>query len=222
MTRSSRGFSLVELMVAMVVSLVVILGAGQLFISLSQTSQRIAELSDKQAAISFASNELMREVRRSNSPEDIYTLSDSSDGVGCTLYYREPGQTQSQPLLDGFSTGDDEMLCEDFDLFQEIGVSGLQRVRFYLVGQDQPFEFYVQSRQAAVGGVGDGQPKERLDETEDNKNEGGEEFVGGHEDESAHDEGGSQAADSSGDGECSSILSWVPILGWVVDRIVCP
>lgn len=66
MIKQSRGFSLVELMVAMVVSLVVILGAGQLFISLSQTSQRITLLSEKQAAVNFAVETLLRDIRRAD------------------------------------------------------------------------------------------------------------------------------------------------------------
>lgn len=70
MIRSSRGFSLVELMVAMVVSLVVILGAGQLFISFSQTSERITRLSEKQAAVNFAVETLLRDIRRAvNTPK---------------------------------------------------------------------------------------------------------------------------------------------------------
>lgn len=71
MTRSSRGFSLVELMVAMVVSLAVILGAGQLFISLSQTSQRITLLSEKQAAVNFAVETLLWDIRRAGDI-DVY------------------------------------------------------------------------------------------------------------------------------------------------------
>lgn len=62
--KRQNGFSLVELMVAMVVSLVVILGAGQLFISLSQTSERITRLSEKQAAVNFAVETLLRDIRR--------------------------------------------------------------------------------------------------------------------------------------------------------------
>jgi len=67
----SRGFSLVELMVAMVVSLVVILGAGQLFISLSQTSQRVNLLSEKQAAVNFAVETLLRDIRRADWDDDV-------------------------------------------------------------------------------------------------------------------------------------------------------
>ena len=64
--KRQNGFSLVELMVAMVVSLVVILGAGQLFISLSQTSERITRLSEKQAAVNFAVETLLRDIRRAD------------------------------------------------------------------------------------------------------------------------------------------------------------
>jgi len=87
MTRSSRGFSLVELMVAMVVSLVVILGAGQLFISLSQTSQRITLLSEKQAAVNFAVETLLRDIRRAEWGSDVV----GEDGEKLTLLVSNRG-----------------------------------------------------------------------------------------------------------------------------------
>lgn len=83
----SRGFSLIELMVAMVVSLVVILGAGQLFISLSQTSERIALLSEKQAAVNFAVETLLRDIRRAEWGSDVV----GEDGEKLTLRVRNRG-----------------------------------------------------------------------------------------------------------------------------------
>jgi len=83
----SRGFSLIELMVAMVVSLVVILGAGQLFISLSQTSQRITLLSEKQAAVNFAVETLLRDIRRAEWGSDVV----GEDGEKLTLRVRNRG-----------------------------------------------------------------------------------------------------------------------------------
>lgn len=68
--RRSGGFSLVELMVAMVIGLIIILGAGQLFLTVFQTSRQVETLSEKQAAVNFAVETLLRDIRRAD-PSDM-------------------------------------------------------------------------------------------------------------------------------------------------------
>lgn len=65
--KRNSGFSLVELMVAMVVGLVIILGAGQLFLTVFQTNRQVEMLSEKQAAVNFAVETLLRDIRRADS-----------------------------------------------------------------------------------------------------------------------------------------------------------
>lgn len=60
------GFTLVELMVALVIGLVIILGAGQLFLMGLQTFRQIELLSNKQAALTFATETLIRDIRRAD------------------------------------------------------------------------------------------------------------------------------------------------------------
>ncbi len=62
--KHSSGFSLVELMVAMVIGLIIILGAGQLFLTVFQTNRQVETLSEKQAAVNFAVETLLRDIRR--------------------------------------------------------------------------------------------------------------------------------------------------------------
>ncbi|WP_111413385.1 PilW family protein [Billgrantia lactosivorans] len=60
------GFTLIELMVALVIGLVIILGAGQLFLVGIQSFRQIELLGNKQAALTFATETLVRDIRRAN------------------------------------------------------------------------------------------------------------------------------------------------------------
>src|SRR5690554_845245 len=64
--RRSGGFSLIELMVAMVIGLIIILGAGQLFLTVFQTNRQVERLGEKQAAVNFAVESLLRDIRRAS------------------------------------------------------------------------------------------------------------------------------------------------------------
>ncbi|MGY6567333.1 MAG: PilW family protein [Halomonadaceae bacterium] len=65
-SRRQVGFTLVELMVALVIGLIIILGAGQLFLMGFQTFRQIELLSNKQAALTFATETLIRDIRRAS------------------------------------------------------------------------------------------------------------------------------------------------------------
>ncbi|WP_010626531.1 PilW family protein [Halomonas sp. KM-1] len=96
-SRRQAGFTLVELMVAMVIGLIIILGAGQLFLMGFQTFRQIELLSNKQAALTFATELLIRDIRRSDngavawndSSRTLTVEFDSPGGVdGCNLEQR--------------------------------------------------------------------------------------------------------------------------------------
>ncbi|UYG03196.1 prepilin-type N-terminal cleavage/methylation domain-containing protein [Halomonas sp. LR3S48] len=61
---SQTGFTLIELMVALVIGLIIILGAGQLFLMGFQTFRQIELMGNKQAALTFATETLIRDIRR--------------------------------------------------------------------------------------------------------------------------------------------------------------
>ncbi|WP_438584008.1 PilW family protein, partial [Billgrantia desiderata] len=65
-TYRQAGFTLIELMVALVIGLIIILGAGQLFLMGFQTFRQIELLSNKQAALTFATETLIRDIRRAS------------------------------------------------------------------------------------------------------------------------------------------------------------
>lgn len=61
-----QGFSLVELMIALVIGLIIVLGAGQLFLMGMQSFRQVELLGNKQAALTFAADTLIRDIRRGN------------------------------------------------------------------------------------------------------------------------------------------------------------
>src|SRR5690554_3056968 len=80
-------------MVAMVIGLIIILGAGQLFLTVFQTNRQVETLSEKQAAVNFAVEVLLRDIRRASLgqitwDDDESTLTlvvpNRGDIAGCT------------------------------------------------------------------------------------------------------------------------------------------
>ena len=59
-----KGFSLVELMVALIIGLVIILGAGQLFLTGFINFRQVQLLGEKQSALTYATETLVRDIRR--------------------------------------------------------------------------------------------------------------------------------------------------------------
>jgi len=154
----SRGFSLVELMVAMLIGLVIVLGAGQLFLNGFLNFQKIEELSDKQAALTFAADVLLSDVRRSESPPDVspdgdeltvvvngeskrYYL-DELDG-GWSIYVQVDSDSP-QPIVGGFQ-GSGAFSVSEIE-------TGLIEMSFDLVGEDEDIVFHAMNRTAAVAG----------------------------------------------------------------------
>lgn len=76
-TSSQMGFSLVELLVALVIGLIIILGAGQLFLTGFLNFRQVQLLGDKQSALTFASETLVRDIRRAKDVSEFV----GSDGT---------------------------------------------------------------------------------------------------------------------------------------------
>ncbi|CAM4018247.1 prepilin-type N-terminal cleavage/methylation domain-containing protein [Vreelandella rituensis] len=95
------GFTLVELMVAMVVGTVIILGAGQLFLTTLQTFQKVKEISQKQEVLVFAASSIVNSVRSSSAGsygDSGYSLkcemSEDESFCKCVIY-----KDQGEPIL---------------------------------------------------------------------------------------------------------------------------
>jgi prepilin-type N-terminal cleavage/methylation domain-containing protein len=82
--RQQSGFTLVELMVAMVVGTVIILGAGHLFLTTFQTFESVKEISRKQEVLVFASNAIVDHIRESVAA-DPQGYGTSGYELDCTL-----------------------------------------------------------------------------------------------------------------------------------------
>ncbi|MDR5890490.1 MULTISPECIES: PilW family protein [Halomonas] len=96
--KHSRGFSLVELMVAMVIGLVIILGAGQLFLTVFQTQRQVEALGEKQAAVNFAVDSLLRDIRRAC--WNKAAASETMNGDSLTLTLPDGGDCESGSVRD--------------------------------------------------------------------------------------------------------------------------
>ena len=122
------GFTLIELMVALLVGSLVVLGAGSLFLTTLQTFQTVGELSRKQETVIFAAHTLSAGIRQSKDDGEgmPYTLQcqinkDKDDQCECTLQDID----KNQPLvtftrsLEGSDGSEDD--CEEKDLLDDNG-----------------------------------------------------------------------------------------------------
>lgn len=159
----SRGFSLVELMVALLIGLVIILGAGQLFLTGFQNFKKVEELSDKQAALMFAADVLIRDIRRADSIEGTdageegelqITLADGAtrkyyldrhddeDRAIWSLYLEEGGS--KEPVVQGFSSD------SAFSAVEDGASDGLYVITFQLVSEGDDIVFHAMNRTEAT------------------------------------------------------------------------
>lgn len=65
--KRSAGFTLVELMVALVIGLIIVLGAGQLFLMGKQSYDRVAELANRQESLRYFTELVALDIRTASS-----------------------------------------------------------------------------------------------------------------------------------------------------------
>lgn len=171
------GFTLVELMVAMAIGTLVILGAGQLFLTTFQTFKKVDELSRKQEALIFFTSEVGKNIRSAKNinieqddvaivlliepqggyceeGEDMYKrffLSGSGDNVSLSLMRRCEDDSQwgqPEPLIDGFYNN-------SFESFSVKALEGgVYKVRVRLAAEKaenyEEFMLHIQNRAEMV------------------------------------------------------------------------
>ncbi|MCA1771989.1 MAG: prepilin-type N-terminal cleavage/methylation domain-containing protein [Halomonas sp.] len=110
LTQRQSGFTLVELMVAMVIGTVIILGAGQLFLTTFQTFQKVDELSRKQETVVFVANRLSNEYRKGNTDYGYERTRDSNGNEleECSV------MEASQPIVGGLALYEDQCVEDRF------------------------------------------------------------------------------------------------------------
>ncbi|WP_336274944.1 prepilin-type N-terminal cleavage/methylation domain-containing protein [Vreelandella indica] len=110
MRLAQRGFTLVELMVAMTISTVIILGAGQLFLTTFQTFQNVDKVSRKQETLIFAVSTLTEAGRNGNIEDYAIEPDERSFDSGTRYYCVLQDGVQNQPVVD-LAQVDDVTAC---------------------------------------------------------------------------------------------------------------
>lgn len=102
MQQRQRGFTLVELMVAMVIGTIIILGAGQLFLTTFQTFQNVDKISRKHEALIFAVSTLSEAGRKGGIDEESYktVVDERSSDNGSEYYCVLQDMDQKEPVVD--------------------------------------------------------------------------------------------------------------------------
>lgn len=119
------GFTLIELMVALLIGSLIVLGAGALFLTTLQTFNKVDELSRKQEAVIFAAHTLSESLRRGDAQYELAcTLaSDTRDQCECTLSddeKKQPLVTFVRPLESAESSEEDCALENPPDFSQDV------------------------------------------------------------------------------------------------------
>jgi type IV pilus assembly protein PilW len=154
---SQQGFSLVELMVALVIGLIITLGAGQLFLMGLQSFRQVEQLSERQQSLRFLSDVMSLDIRTASSvsgEDDELELryapgsreadpycSSSSDILKVLYNFDSEGSVRVR-----YSCSDDPDTLSS----SEVLVSGLGNVSF------SPGELYVVVSIGYEGSGGDG------------------------------------------------------------------
>ncbi|XGA78675.1 prepilin-type N-terminal cleavage/methylation domain-containing protein [Halomonas sp. CH40] len=102
-----RGFSLVELLVALAIGLLVTLGAGQLFLSSFNSYQAVTHVSRNQEIVVFVVNTMIREIREKDQPASVFKLMPAVNSDTCEL------MRNSKLLVGGLYKDEDG--CSYFD-----------------------------------------------------------------------------------------------------------
>lgn len=133
-----QGFTLIELMVSLVIGLIIILGASQLFIASRESFDRIEILAERQQSLRFLSDSISLDVRTADSGRMVV----SGAGSTLTLTYTEnrendPYCTAGQKLTGlvyQFESSENTLKlspeCDSVALGPQPLVSGVELVRF--------------------------------------------------------------------------------------------
>ena len=131
-----RGFTLVELMIAMVIGLIIVLAASQAFLASRQSFDRVELLNDRQEKLRFLSDSVSLDVRTADS-------SVSTENAGSLLALQYSGSRSSDPYCSGgnlerldyqfvveTSTLSVKAYCSGVTSVMEPLISGLELVSF--------------------------------------------------------------------------------------------
>lgn len=94
----NRGFTLIELMVSLLIGLVIVLGATQLFMVSRQSFRQVESLGFRQDAMNFTLDVLSRDIRRADPGSIVWDENDRKLDLGFSGL-TEPGLCDSQEII---------------------------------------------------------------------------------------------------------------------------
>lgn len=145
--RWQTGFTLIELMVAMAIGSIIILGAGQLFLTSFQTFKTVDELSRKQETVVFAANRLVNAYRSGDAEYTLVPTTGSPEE--CSI------QVGGEPIVGGLALhGDEECDTDRFVMSPLDGLDGYHRFTLDFKrdnGELDTLSFHVMTRQLSPG-----------------------------------------------------------------------
>ncbi|MEL7614731.1 prepilin-type N-terminal cleavage/methylation domain-containing protein [Vreelandella titanicae] len=150
MRQRQQGFTLVELMVALAIGTVIILGAGQLFLTTFQTFQNVDKVSRKQENLIFIAQRLTSEIRQSGPGRYTLRCERNQDACSCTVADQEENGQPMVSFLKDVPNHDSSSQCnEDEHVLGELvsGDAPLYRVVLPLENNGEAIVFHVMERQ---------------------------------------------------------------------------
>ncbi|WFM72924.1 prepilin-type N-terminal cleavage/methylation domain-containing protein [Halomonas sp. CKK8] len=106
-TKQQAGFSLIELMVALVIGLVIMLAAGTTFLTIQRGMTRVNELAGQQSDLLFVTDTLLNELREAEPGtvqpgDDSFSLMLSSEQISYSIsnntIFRKVGTGSKEPV----------------------------------------------------------------------------------------------------------------------------
>lgn len=150
MRQRQQGFTLVELMVALAIGAVIILGAGQLFLTTFQTFQNVDKVSRKQENLIFIAQRLTSEIRQSGPGRYTLRCERKQDTCNCTVADMEENGQPLVSFLKDIPVNNLPSQCnEDEHVLGELvpGDAMLYRVELPLENNGEAIVFHVMERQ---------------------------------------------------------------------------
>ncbi|MDT8894890.1 prepilin-type N-terminal cleavage/methylation domain-containing protein [Halomonas sp. I1] len=151
---TERGVSLVELLVALSIGMLVLLGAGRLYLGGVENLARVDDLGERQEAVSLGVMFLLRDIRRGGVDPGRYILVEAASGEGCTLHDSVAGE----PLVDGLAATAGSCAASEPLRANVGGRTGLYRITLRPLGISEPLVLHGMDREAAVRHAGEPGP----------------------------------------------------------------
>lgn len=145
-----RGFTLTELLVAMAIGMVVILGAGQLFLSTFHTFKQVDQLGRNQEALLYAATSITDTLRRHGATDSngapFFRLQCVVIESGCRCTVQD--MQEAQPLVTfDYDAG---ASCERDEPLGAPATNGVSVVSLPLGRQGANIDFHVTHREAVL------------------------------------------------------------------------